>query len=230
MNILQTKNIRKIYTEAGKDKTVLNNINLTINAGEYLGIYGASGSGKTTLLKILAGLIKPDSGEIYFEGNPAADQSSEDLAFLRRHHIGTVFSELGLLEELTVEQNILLPFFLDKREIDSERFSIIIKNFGIKNKLDSFPSMLSSGEKQRVMIARALITKPSLILLDEPVSNLDRENRKKVMDLLDFSHISLGETILIVSHDEEIISRTERIICLSDGEIIHDKRIKGKSF
>lgn len=226
MEILRTVNLTKNYKDGSGIKTVLHDINISINRGEFIGILGPSGSGKSTLLNLIGGLDKPSKGEVYMENERTDNLNQSKLAIYRRRRIGIVYQFYNLMSNLTVEQNILLPLLMDDKEPDIELYGKIMDIIDLKERLNSFPEELSGGEQQRVAIARALINKPSIVLLDEPTGNLDRENRNKIFELLKYSNVAFNQTMLIVSHDEEIVNKTDRMIQIEDGSIIRDVSLR----
>ncbi|MBW4827448.1 MAG: ABC transporter ATP-binding protein [Clostridiaceae bacterium] len=226
MEILRTVNLTKNYKDGNGIKTVLHDINISINRGEFIGILGPSGSGKSTLLNLIGGLDKPSKGEVYMENERTDNLNQSKLAIYRRRRIGIVYQFYNLMSNLTVEQNILLPLLMDDKEPDIELYGKIMDIIDLKERLNSFPEELSGGEQQRVAIARALINKPSIVLLDEPTGNLDRENRNKIFELLKYSNVAFNQTMLIVSHDEEIVNKTDRMIQIEDGSIIRDVSLR----
>ena len=205
MEILKTINLTKTYQDGQEKKTVLKEINLRVNRGEFIGIFGPSGSGKSTLLNLLGGLDRPSSGQVYIEGERIDNLRPSDLALYRRRRVGIVYQFYNLVSRLTVEQNIKLPLLMDGKEGDPKFYGKIMDMIGMKKREQSFPEELSGGEQQRVAIARALLNKPSILLLDEPTGNLDRKNRDKILELLQYSNQAFKQTMLIVSHDEELV-------------------------
>ncbi|MCR1900104.1 ABC transporter ATP-binding protein [Irregularibacter muris] len=226
MEILRTINLTKDYKDGNEVKTVLDDVNVSINRGEFIGIFGPSGSGKSTLLNLIGGLDRPSKGEIYVEGERTDHLSQSKLALYRRRRIGIVYQFYNLMSHLTVEQNMLLPVLMDDKEVDAELYGKIMNIMDLKERLQSFPESLSGGEQQRVAIARALINKPSIVLLDEPTGNLDRENRNKIFELLKYSNSAFHQTMLMVSHDEEIVNKTDRVLQIEDGKIIRDVSLR----
>lgn len=225
MEVLKTKNLNKTFKDGKLTKTAVDNINLSIDSGEFVGILGPSGSGKSTLLNLIGGLSKPTDGEVYLNGNRIDNLNQSKLAIYRRRQIGIVYQFYNTVSNLTVEQNILLPVLMDKRDVDLEFYNKIMDIIGLEDRKNSFPENLSGGEQQRVAIARALINKPSIVLLDEPTGNLDRKNRDKIIELLKFSNQSFKQSMLIVSHDEDVINQTDRMVSMVDGQIVKDVRL-----
>jgi len=222
LEILKIENLCKEY---GKDESLvcaLNNINLSVNRGEFITIVGPSGSGKSTLLHLIGGVDNPTSGKILVDGSDISTFSSKEQAFFRRRKVGLVYQFYNLIPDLTVRHNIELPLKLDKRKIEREFFDDLIEKLELKDKLDRFPSELSGGQQQRVAIARSLIYRPTIILADEPTGNLDRKNSTEIIDILKFFNKQLNQTVLLITHDEKVALKAKRIITLVDGKIVGD--------
>ncbi|WP_058990541.1 ABC transporter ATP-binding protein [Anaerococcus rubeinfantis] len=224
MEILKVENLRKEYGEGNNKVVALNSIDLEVERGEFLAVVGPSGSGKSTLLHIIGGVDSPDFGKVYIDGNDISKYSSKELAYFRRRKVGLIYQFYNLISNLTVRHNIELPLKLDKRKINEKEFSDIIKKLGIENKLDSFPSELSGGQQQRVAIARSLIYRPSIILADEPTGNLDRKKSKEIIEILKYFNKTLKQTIILITHDEEIALQAGRIVTIVDGKIVGDEK------
>ena len=224
MEILKVENLRKEYGEGNSKVIALDGVNLEIERGEFVAIVGPSGSGKSTLLHIIGGVDNPDDGKVYIDGNDISKYSSKELAYFRRRKVGLIYQFYNLIQNLTVRHNIELPLKLDKRKINQDEFSDIVKKLGIESKLDSFPSELSGGQQQRVAIARSLIYNPSIILADEPTGNLDRKNSKEIIEIFKYFNKTLKQTIILITHDEEIALQANRIITIVDGKIVGDER------
>ncbi len=225
MEILKTVNLTKNYQDGSDLKTVLKNVSINVNRGEFIGVHGPSGSGKSTLLNLIGGLDRPSNGEIYIEGERTDILGLSQLAIYRRRKIGIVYQFYNLMSNLNVLQNILLPILMDNKDHDENFLEKILEVMDLENRRNSFPEELSGGEQQRVAIARALINKPSIVLLDEPTGNLDRENRNKIFELLKYSNQAFNQTMIMVSHDEELINNTDRVLEIEDGKIIRDVRV-----
>ena len=224
MEILKVENLRKEYGEGNSNVIALDGVNLEIERGEFVAIVGPSGSGKSTLLHIIGGVDIPDDGKVYIDGNDISKYSSKELAYFRRRKVGLIYQFYNLIQNLTVRHNIELPLKLDKRKINQDEFSDIVKKLGIESKLNSFPSELSGGQQQRVAIARSLIYSPSIILADEPTGNLDRKNSKEIIEIFKYFNKTLKQTIILITHDEEIALQANRIITIVDGKIVGDER------
>ena len=223
MEILKVENLRKEYGEGNSRVVALDGVNLTINRGEFVAIVGPSGSGKSTLLHIIGGVDSPNDGKVYIDGNDISKYSSKELALFRRRKVGLIYQFYNLIPNLSVRHNIELPLKLDKRKISEKDLADIVKKLGIESKMDSFPSELSGGQQQRVAIARSLIYNPSIILADEPTGNLDRQNSKEIIDIFKYFNKTLNQTIILITHDEKIALRANRIITVVDGKIVGDE-------
>lgn len=224
MEIVRTENLSKTYGSGENVVRAIDDVNLKIEKGEFIAIVGPSGSGKSTLLHLLGGVDNPSSGKIFIDGNDISKYTSKELALFRRRKVGLIYQFYNLIPNLTVRHNIELPLKLDKRKINQDEFSDIVKKLGIESKLDSFPSELSGGQQQRVAIARSLIYNPSIILADEPTGNLDRKNSKEIIEIFKYFNRRLKQTIILITHDEEIALQTNRIITIVDGKIVGDER------
>ena len=224
MEILKVENLRKEYGEGNNKVIALDGINLEIERGDLVAIVGPSGSGKSTLLHIIGGVDNPNDGKVYIDGNDISNYTSKELAYFRRRKVGLIYQFYNLIPNLTVRHNIELPLKLDKNKIETELFDDIVKKLGMEDKLDSFPSELSGGQQQRVAIARSLIYRPSIILADEPTGNLDRKNSKEIIEIFKYFNRTLKQTIILITHDEEIALQTKRIITIVDGKIVGDEK------
>lgn len=218
--MLIVKELCKTYGNGEARVDALKHVNLTFNQGEFVAIVGASGSGKSTLLHTMAGLDNPTKGNIIIDNQDIYTLDADSLAIFRRRKIGFVFQSFNLVPVLTLEENIQLPVLLDHQKIHTDYLNELLELLGLKDRKDHLPSQLSGGQQQRAAIARALIYKPSIIFADEPTGNLDKKNSKEVMELLKLSSKKYKQTLVIVTHDLEIASAADRIITLSDGEII----------
>lgn len=223
MEILRTENITKIYGNSENRVKALDGVSLSINKGEFISIIGPSGSGKSTLLHILGGVDRPTSGNIFIENSDISKYSKKEMAFFRRRKVGLIYQFYNLIPNLTVEHNIKLPVELDRKKVDSNLFNDLVDKLGIKSKLNSFPNELSGGQQQRVAVARSLIYNPAIVLADEPTGNLDRQNSKEIIEILKYFNKRLKQTVIIVTHDENISLNTDRIITIIDGKIHGDE-------
>lgn len=224
MIILKTKNLTKQYKSGSTDVIAINDLNIEFNRGEFCAVMGPSGSGKSTLLHMLGGLEHPTSGQVYYQDEDLYNYKDEQLSILRRRRFGFVFQAYNLVQELTAQENILLPVMLDKQNVDQDYFSRIIEILDIGDRLHHLPSALSGGQQQRVAIARALINKPSVLFADEPTGNLDGNSGKEVLNLMKLASTELGITLVLVTHDINIAEHSERIINLVDGRVSTDSQ------
>ena len=219
MSILKAENLVKIYGQGENEVKALNNVSLEIEEGEFVSIVGSSGSGKSTLLNMLGGLDRLTSGDIYINNKKLGDMKDEDLTIFRRRNIGFIFQNYNLVPILNVYENIVLPIELDGMKIDEEYIDSIINILGLSQKLTNMPNNLSGGQQQRVAIARAIATKPAIILADEPTGNLDSKTSMDVIGLLKMTSQKFNQTIVMITHNEEIAQLADRIIRIEDGKI-----------
>ncbi len=224
MEILKCEKVRKVYGSGGNQVTALDGIDLSVSKGEFVAILGASGSGKSTLLHILGSVDKATDGKVIIDGTDLSKLNQTQAAIFRRRKVGIVYQFYNLIPTLTAGKNILMPLVLDKKKPNKEYFDKIAGSLGIADKLEALPNQLSGGEQQRVAIARSLIYRPALLLADEPTGNLDQKNSKEVVDMLKLSNRNLGQTILLITHDEKVAMEAERILTVEDGHIISDER------
>ena len=222
MIILEAHHLKKIY---GKDETqvkALNDVSLSIEKGEFTAIVGTSGSGKSTLLHMIGGLDIPTEGTVLVDGQQIDKMTPDELTIFRRRNIGFVFQQYNLVPMLTVQENIELPVKLDGKKPEEKYMNEIIKTLGLEEKLYRFPTQLSGGQQQRVAIARALASKPAILLADEPTGNLDSRTSQDVLGLLKITGKRFHQTIIMITHNEEIAQMADRIIRIEDGQIISD--------
>lgn len=219
MGILKADNLVKIYGQGENEVKALNNVSLEIEEGEFVSIVGSSGSGKSTLLNMLGGLDRLTSGDIYINNKKLGDMKDEELTIFRRRNIGFIFQNYNLVPILNVYENIVLPIELDGMKIDEEYIDSIINILGLSQKLTNMPNNLSGGQQQRVAIARAIATKPAIILADEPTGNLDSKTGMDVIGLLKMTSQKFNQTIVMITHNEEIAQLADRIIRIEDGKI-----------
>ena len=222
--MLKIRNLKKKYFTVDGEIIALDNVSLQVNRGEYIAIVGKSGSGKTTLLNMIGGLDIPDSGSILFDGTDIVKLSNKNTAILRRQKIGVIYQFYNLIPELNIVENITLPTELDGGEIDKEWLAEILKIVGLNGREQAYPNTLSGGQQQRVAIARALFNKPLLVLADEPTGNLDGENSAEVLRLLKTMNEEHNITILIVTHSDVVAREARRVITISNGAIVSDRR------
>ncbi len=224
MNILTCEGVRKIYGSGNNQVTALDGIDLTVGKGEFVAVIGASGSGKSTLLHILGSVDKPTSGKVTIDGTDLSKLNQTQAAIFRRRKVGLVYQFYNLIPTLTVQKNILMPLALDKKKPNQEYFEKIVRSLGLAERLEALPNQLSGGQQQRVAIARSLIYRPALLLADEPTGNLDQKNSKEIIDMLKLSNRNLEQTIVLITHDEQVALEADRIITIEDGHIISDEK------
>ena len=220
MEILRTENLKKYYGEGETCVKALDGIDFTVDKGEFVSIIGTSGSGKSTLLNMLGGLDRPTSGTVAVDGKNIFSLKEEALTIFRRRKIGFIFQSFNLVPVLNVYENIVLPIELDGNRVDRKFVSGVIETLGLEQKIYALPSQLSGGQQQRVAIARALAAKPAIILADEPTGNLDSKTSQDVMGLLKITSQKFTQTIVMITHNEEIAQMAERIIRIEDGRIV----------
>ncbi len=223
MQILKTNKLKKIYGKGQTAVHALAGVDFSVENGEFVAIVGTSGSGKSTLLHMLGGLDRPTSGSVIVDNKDIFTLKDEALTIFRRRKIGFVFQSYNLVPVLNVYENIVLPIQLDGNKIDTEHVDKIIKTLGLESKLNNLPNNLSGGQQQRVAIARALASKPSIILADEPTGNLDSKTSQDVLSLLKVSSQKFAQTIVLITHNEEIAQLADRIIRIEDGLIVASK-------
>lgn len=220
MEILETRGLEKVYGSGDTAVHALRKVSMKVEKGEFVAVVGTSGSGKSTLLHMLGGLDRPTAGEVYVDGKAIFALKDEELAIFRRRKIGFIFQSFNLIPTLNVYDNIVLPIQLDGNEPNEKYVSLLIRALGIENKLDSLPNNLSGGQQQRVAIARALATRPAIILADEPTGNLDSRTSQDVMGLLKVVSQKVQQTLVMITHNEEIAQLADRIIRIEDGRIL----------
>lgn len=225
MEVVKVENITKSYGNGDSKIDAVKNVNLSINKGEFVAIVGPSGSGKSTLLHLIGGVDKSSSGKVYINGVDIYSLNEKDLAIFRRRNIGLIYQFYNLIPVLSVKENILLPAELDNRKIDKEYLNDLLKTLGLKEKENSLPNELSGGQQQRTSIGRALINRPSIILADEPTGNLDSKNSKEVIELLKLSVKKYNQTLIMITHDNNIALQADRVIAIEDGMIKVDEVI-----
>ena len=220
MSILETKDLHKIYGSGDTEVRALDGVNLSVENGEFVAIVGTSGSGKSTLLHMLGGLDRPTGGSVTVDGKDIFSLKDEALTIFRRRKIGFVFQSYNLVPVLNVYENIVLPIQLDGRKVEGPFIGQIVKTLGLDGRLDALPSQLSGGQQQRVAIARALAAAPAIILADEPTGNLDSRTSQDVLSLLKVTSQKFSQTIVMITHNEEIAQMADRIIRIEDGKIV----------
>jgi putative ABC transport system ATP-binding protein len=224
MEILRVENLAKVYGSGETAVRALDDVSFSVDKGEFVAIVGPSGSGKSTLLHILGGVDRPSSGQVFIDGIDIYSLNETKLAIFRRRQVGLIYQFYNLIPVLNVEENITLPLLLDERKVDKSRLSEIIGILGLEDRRGYLPNQLSGGQQQRVSIARALINNPALVLADEPTGNLDSKNSTEIIELLKLSNKKYNQTLLVITHDQNIALQADRIITLADGRIERDIR------
>lgn len=224
MEILKVENLTKEYGKKDTKVVALDNISFSVEKGEFVAIVGASGSGKSTLLHMLGGVDRPTSGKVFIDGEDIYKFNNDELAIFRRRQVGLIYQFYNLIPILNVEENISLPCRLDRREVDKKRLEDLLKLLGIEKRKNHLPNELSGGQQQRVSIGRAIINNPAIILADEPTGNLDSKASREIIDLLKISNKKYNQTLIVITHDENIALEADRIITIEDGKIIKDER------
>lgn len=220
MEVLHTEGLKKYYGNSENEVRALDGIDLSIQQGEFVAVVGTSGSGKSTLLHMLGGLDRPTEGKVYVENKDISSLKDDALTIFRRRKIGFVFQSFNLVPVLNVYENIVLPIELDGNPVDKNYINQVIDSLGLTEKINSMPNQLSGGQQQRVAIARALATKPAIVLADEPTGNLDSRTSQDVLSLLKVTGQNFNQTIVMITHNEEIAQMADRIIRIEDGKII----------
>lgn len=218
--ILRTEKLCKFYGEGENEVRAIDNTSIQIQKGEFAAIVGKSGSGKSTLLHMLGGLDIPTSGKVFIGNKDIFELKEEELAVFRRRKIGFIFQAFNLVSSLNVWENIVLPIGLDGKEVDAAFVKDILNTLQLENKIENLPNTLSGGQQQRVAIARAIASKPDIILADEPTGNLDSKTGNEVISLLKMSAKKYGQTLVVITHDEEIAQMADRIIVIEDGKVV----------
>ena len=226
MEILRASHLCKTYGKGENEVRALDDVCFSIEKGEFVAIVGTSGSGKSTLMHILGGVDRPDSGSVYMDGQDIYKQNDEQLAIFRRRQVGLIYQFYNLIPVLDVVENITLPALLDGRKVEKSRINQMINDLGLKGREHHLPNQLSGGQQQRVSIGRALINSPTVILADEPTGNLDSKNSQEIMNLLRLSNEKYHQTLIIITHDEEIANQAKHLIHIEDGRICRDEVIR----
>lgn len=229
MEFLKVEDLCKVYGKGENQVTALDHVSLTVAKGEFVAIIGSSGSGKSTLLHAIAGVDVPTSGKIYLNGQDVYAGSNEKLAIFRRRQVGLIYQFHNLIPTLNVVENITLPIRMDKRKVNRERLEELLELSGLQERRGHLPNQLSGGQQQRVAIGRALMNAPAVMLADEPTGSLDSRNGAEIVKLLKESNRKYGQTLLLVTHDENIALQAERILTIADGKVVRDERqVEGK--
>ncbi|MBQ7378131.1 MAG: ABC transporter ATP-binding protein [Clostridia bacterium] len=226
MEILRVENLRKTYGTGDAQVHALDGVSFSVNKGEFVAIIGPSGSGKSTLLHILGGVDKPTSGKVYMDGKDVYAQNDEQLAIFRRRQVGLIYQFYNLIPVLNVTENITLPVLMDGQKVNKERLNELISTLSLKGRENHLPNQLSGGQQQRVSIGRALMNAPAVMLADEPTGNLDSKNSREIIELLKHSNQKYGQTLIVITHDENIALQADRIIAIEDGRIVRDEVVR----
>ena len=224
MEILRCEAVTKVYGRGANQVKALDGVSLSIEKGEFVAVVGASGSGKSTLLHLMGGVDQPTEGRIFVEDEDISTLNPVKAAVFRRRKVGLIYQFYNLIPTLSVEQNIKLPMLLDKRRPDEAYFRGLVAGLGLEDKLKALPGALSGGQQQRTAIARTLLYRPAVVLADEPTGNLDRQNSRQIVELLKGFNRDLGQTIVIITHDERIALEADRVVQIEDGRIVSDRR------
>ncbi|NLB22815.1 MAG: ABC transporter ATP-binding protein [Clostridium sp.] len=226
MEILRIENLSKIYGEGNNQVKALDDISFSVTQGEFIAIIGPSGSGKSTLLHILGGVDEPTSGKVFMDGSDVYRQDDEKLAVFRRRQVGLIYQFYNLIPVLNVVENMTLPVLLDGRKVNDERLLELVKILNLGGREHHLPNQLSGGQQQRVSIGRALMNAPAVVLADEPTGNLDSKNSQEIIELLKESNKRYNQTLIMITHDENIALQANRIISIEDGRIIRDEVVR----
>ena len=224
MEILRCEAVTKVYGRGANQVKALDGVSLSIEKGEFVAVVGASGSGKSTLLHLMGGVDQPTEGRVFVEDEDISTLNPVKAAVFRRRKVGLIYQFYNLIPTLSVEQNIKLPMLLDTRRPDEAYFRGLVAGLGLEDKLKALTGALSGGQQQRTAIARSLLYRPAVVLADEPTGNLDRQNSRQIVELLKGSNRDLGQTIVIITHDERIALEADRVVQIEDGRIVSDRR------
>lgn len=226
MEILKIEHLTKTYGTGENTVRAVDDISFSVEKGEFLAIIGPSGSGKSTLLHIIGGVDRPTSGKVYLNGQDVYAQNEEALAIFRRRQVGLIYQFYNLIPVLDVVENMTLPVLMDGRRVNGERLRELLNVLGLTARQKNLPNQLSGGQQQRVSIGRALMNAPSVVLADAPTGNLDSRNSQEIVELLKQSNRKYGQTLVIITHDENIALQADRVIAIEDGKIVRDERIR----
>ncbi len=226
MEILRIEDLCKVYGEGENAVHALDGVSFSVSRGEFISIVGSSGSGKSTLLHLIGGVDRPTSGKVTVGGIDVYAQDEEELAIFRRRQVGLIYQFYNLIPVLNVRENMALPVLMDEREVNEKRMEELLELLKLKKREGHLPNQLSGGQQQRVSIGRALLNAPALLLADEPTGNLDSENSREIMKLLRYSNEVYHQTVIVITHDENIALAADRIIALEDGRIVKDEVIR----
>ena len=225
--MIQVEHLSKVYGKGENEVVALNDVSFSVKKGEFVAIIGPSGSGKSTLLHILGGVDRPTKGKVYFDGVDVYQQKEDQLAIFRRRQVGLIYQFYNLIPILNVVENMTLPVLMDGREVNQEFLTELVATLGLEGKEKKLPNELSGGQQQRTSIGRALMTSPLVVLEDEPTGNLDSKNSQEIIQLLKTSNKKYNQTLIVITHDENIALQADRIIAIEDGGITRDEVIRG---
>lgn len=225
--MIQVEHLSKVYGKGENEVVALNDVSFSVKKGEFVAIIGPSGSGKSTLLHILGGVDRPTAGKVYFDGVDVYQQKEDQLAIFRRRQVGLIYQFYNLIPILNVVENMTLPVLMDGREVNQEFLTELVTTLGLEGKEKKLPNELSGGQQQRTSIGRALMTSPLVVLADEPTGNLDSKNSQEIIQLLKASNKKYNQTLIVITHDENIALQADRIIAIEDGGITRDEVIRG---
>lgn len=226
MELMQIQHLSKVYGQGENQVRAVDDISFTVEKGEFLAIIGPSGSGKSTLLHILGGVDRPTSGKVFVDGQDVYAQNEDQLAIFRRRQVGLIYQFYNLIPVLNVVENMTLPVLMDGRQVNQEWLEELLDVLGLRGREKYLPNQLSGGQQQRVSIGRALMNAPAVVLADEPTGNLDSKNSQEIVELLKMSNKKYGQTLVIITHDENIALQAHRVIAIEDGRITRDERIR----
>ena len=226
MEILRIEHLSKVYGQGENQVRAVDDVSFSVEKGEFLAIIGPSGSGKSTLLHILGGVDRPTSGKVYVDGQDVYAQDEDHLAIFRRRQVGLIYQFYNLIPVLNVVENMTLPVLMDGRAVNRQRLDELLDVLGLRGREKHLPNQLPGGQQQRVSIGRALMNAPAVVLADEPTGNLDSKNSQEIVELLKLSNRKYGQTLVIITHDENIALQAHRIIAIEDGRITRDQRIR----
>ena len=226
MEILRAENLTKLYGDGDNQVRALDNVSFSVEKGEFVAIIGPSGSGKSTLLHILGGVDTPTSGKVYMDGQDVYAQDPDRLAIFRRRQVGLIYQFYNLIPVLDVTENITLPVLMDGRKVNEKRLGELLQILKLEGRKHHLPSQLSGGQQQRVSIGRALMNAPAVVLADEPTGNLDSKNSQEIVELLKLSNVLYNQTLIVITHDENIALQADRIVAIEDGRIVRDEVIR----
>ena len=226
MELMRIEHLTKVYGSGENAVHAVDDVSFSVEKGEFLAIIGPSGSGKSTLMHILGGVDRPTSGKVYVDGQDVYAQDEEALAIFRRRQVGLVYQFYNLIPVLNVVENLTLPVLMDGRAVNQERLGELLDTLGLRGREKHLPNQLSGGQQQRVSIGRALMNAPAVVLADEPTGNLDSRNSQEIVELLKLSNRKYGQTLIVITHDENIALQADRIIAVEDGHITRDERLR----